>query len=345
MSRSAKRIVLSTALAVLVAAAGCTVKDMQAPPPTGPSELGLSLGLFATPDVLPQDGVSQSQIVIELRGPNGEPLRDRAVRLEITVNGTVTDFGRLSTRDVTTGADGRATVSYTAPPPPADAVDTGTVVIIRAVPAGTNYAAAVPRTVEIRLVPNSIILPPAGTPRARFAFAPDSPVEGHEIRFDGSGSLDCPPGVSDEKACLPGGNGLTYSWNFGDGGSAQGAYVSRSYWLGTYTVTLTVTNVRGRSDSTSKFVSVGTSTDPVASFNISPGDPQVGQAVFFNASGSKAAPGRVLVRYSWTFGDGGSGGGVNTSHAYAAPGSYTVNLTVTDDLGKTSSTSNTVGVR
>jgi PKD repeat protein len=345
MSRSANRIVLSAALAVALAAGGCSVKDTQAPPLTGPSELGVSLGVIATPDVLTQDGASQSQIVVEARGPNGEPLRDRAVRLEITVNGTVVDFGRLSSRDLTTGADGRATTSYTAPPAPADPVDTGTVVVIRAVPAGTNYATAVPRSVEIRLVPAGVILPPAGTPRARFAFAPSSPIEGEEVRFDASGSLDCPPGVTDEKACAPGGSTLTYSWSFGDGGGGQGASVSRWYWLGTYTVTLTVQNDRGRSDSTSKFVTVGSSTNPTASFNSSPSDPQVGQAVFFNASASRSAPGRTLVRYSWTFGDGGSGSGVNTSHTYAAPGTYTVNLNVTDDMGKSHSVSGTVTVR
>jgi PKD repeat protein len=345
MSRSANRIVLSAAVALALAAGGCAVNETPAPPPTGPSELSLALGVFATPDVLTQDGVSESQIVVEARGPNGEPLRDRALRLEITVNGTITDFGRLATRNVTTGADGRAVTTYTAPPAPGDPVDTGTVVTIRVVPAGTNYATAVARSVEIRLVPSGIILPPAGTPRARFAFAPSSPVEGEEVRFDASGSLDCPPGVTDEKACAPGGSALSYSWNFGDGGSGQGAQSSRWYWMGTYTVTLTVRNDRGRTDSTSKFVTVGTSTDPVASFNASPASPLAGQAVFFNASASKAAPGRTLVRFSWTFGDGASGSGVNTSHVYTSPGTYTVNLGVTDDMGKFSSVSGTVTVR
>ena len=37
--------------------------------------------------------------------------------------------------------------------------------------------------------------------------------------------------------------------------------------------------------------------------------------------------------YAWTFGDGGAASGENTSHAYAAPGTYTVILRVTDPTG------------
>ena len=41
------------------------------------------------------------------------------------------------------------------------------------------------------------------------------------------------------------------------------------------------------------------------------------------------------ISYSWLFGDGKTGKGVNPSNTYDTPGSYTVNLTVTDTNGLT----------
>jgi PKD repeat protein len=113
---------------------------------------------------------------------------------------------------------------------------------------------------------------------------------------------------------------------------------------GSFNVTLTVSNTRGNSDRTSQFVNVGASARPTAQFSFSPVNPQVNQSVFFNASASVATPGRTLVDYSWTFGDGGSGSGVTTSHRYRALGTYTVTLTVTDDLGKTGTATQTIAL-
>jgi PKD domain len=54
------------------------------------------------------------------------------------------------------------------------------------------------------------------------------------------------------------------------------------------------------------------------------------------------APG--IASYSWDFGDGQSGAGATPSHAYAAAGAYTVNLTATDALGFTAHASHEVTV-
>jgi hypothetical protein len=51
-----------------------------------------------------------------------------------------------------------------------------------------------------------------------------------------------------------------------------------------------------------------------------------------DASGSSDAEGDALT-YSWDFGDGSKGGGVKIAKAYAAPGNYSVKLTVTDAKG------------
>lgn len=62
----------------------------------------------------------------------------------------------------------------------------------------------------------------------------------------------------------------------------------------------------------------------------------VGEAVSFDGSGSHDADG-TITDYLWDFGDGESGNGVSVSHIYAAVGTYTVTLTVTDDGGLTGS--------
>lgn len=49
--------------------------------------------------------------------------------------------------------------------------------------------------------------------------------------------------------------------------------------------------------------------------------------------GASYDPDGTLVDYRWDFGDGQSGTGVSPSHAYASSGSYTVTLTVTDNVG------------
>ena len=48
--------------------------------------------------------------------------------------------------------------------------------------------------------------------------------------------------------------------------------------------------------------------------------------------------------YSWTFGDGGTGAGSSTSHAYSSPGSYDVQVIVTDARGRSASDSVTIDV-
>lgn len=59
-----------------------------------------------------------------------------------------------------------------------------------------------------------------------------------------------------------------------------------------------------------------------------------GDSASFSGSGSADTDG-TIIGYSWTFGDGGNGAGVSTTHTYTVPGTYTVTLVVTDNLGAT----------
>src|ERR1044072_8475102 len=65
--------------------AACTLSDQGAPALTGPSELGLSLALTATPDLVAANGSSQSIIEVIARDPNGQPSPNVEMRID-TVN-------------------------------------------------------------------------------------------------------------------------------------------------------------------------------------------------------------------------------------------------------------------
>jgi PKD repeat protein len=327
--------------------AACTTSKSEAPEISGPSELGLSLSGAANPDMLTIDGVSQSTVVITARNANGQLAPGVGLRIETAVNNTLTDYGRLSTKSVTTGSDGRASVVYTAPTGAlsGNTQENESIVTILVTPVGTDFNNALTRNITIRLMPAGVILPPAGRPVARLTFAPAAPTEGQDVSFDGSGSVDCPAGVTSLDECLAVGSksGLTYAWDFGDGTTGAGSQATHRYnRSGSYGVSLTVTNSRGNTDRATQFVTVGASVRPTASFNFSPTNPEVGQSTFFNASASVAAPGRTLISYDWTFGDGSVGSGMTVTHRFGTPGTWTVTLTVTDDLGKTGTISQSI---
>jgi hypothetical protein len=111
------------------------------------------------------------------------------------------------------------------------------------------------------------------------------------------------------------------------GGSFSGTGVvgntfNPSVGAGSYNVTYTVSS-NGCSNSSVQTVTV--ETNPTASFTTS----SLGNLTYgFNAAASTGA-----TSYSWDFGDGNTGSGVNTTHTYASAGSYPVVLTVSNSCG------------
>lgn len=82
---------------------------------------------------------------------------------------------------------------------------------------------------------------------------------------------------------------------------------------------------------------------PVASFTASSTSGSAPLPLSFNAGGSSDADG-AIVGYSWNFGDGSTASGITASKTYSSAGSYSVVLTVTDDSGLTSTSSQTITV-
>lgn len=141
------------------------------------------------------------------------------------------------------------------------------------------------------------------------------------ITFDGTGSVD------------PDGTIVDYAWDFGDGRTGGGPLALHVYLAPlTYTVVLRVRDNSGA-------VSICQTTAAVMTVNTPPscdaGGPylgRIGLAIHFDGSGSRDPDG-MIVAYAWAFGDGTTGEGTAPQHAYAGPGSYAVDLRVTDNRG------------
>jgi PKD repeat protein len=322
------RSTLIVAAALLVGA--CTTKKTEPPDLSGPSELSTSLAITASPDTLTQDGQSLSTIVVTARNANGQPLPNLSLRADIAVNGVVTDFGELSAKNLATDSNGTATFTYRAPEA-VDSADRNTLVTIKVTPQSGDARGDIPRTIQIRLVPKGTV---SGglTQVPDFTVSPSAPKQLESVVFDASDpQLD---------ATLVG-----YAWDFGDGSTGSGRTATHEYRdAGTFSATLTVTDVGGSKGSRSKTVAVGTSGNPVAAFVFSPSEPGIGEEITFNGAPSTAVSPRTIVKYDWQFGTDRSGSGMIVTKKYDTPGTYNVSLTVTDDAGNKGTTTQGVTV-
>jgi PKD repeat protein len=106
-------------------------------------------------------------------------------------------------------------------------------------------------------------------------------------------------------------------------------------------VILTVTDNTGAVDTVSQIVNVAAATNqaPLAAFTFACTD----LACNFDGTNSSDPDGSI-VSYAWDFGDGATASGMTATHTYAAAGTYSVTLTVTDDLGATGSANQSVTV-
>ena len=182
-------------------------------------------------------------------------------------------------------------------------------------------------SIEIKVQEKSPVVYPDASPIAN---AGESYIgaEGSTIEFSSSGSYasDLTP--------------LTYAWNFGDGGASTGESPTHVFAdNGTYQITLTVTDHKGRSNAAT------------ATATISDAAPQVtgGAAVTgktgrpANLTGNFSDPGLLDApwRMTWDFGDGTSSsatnltlqGSVSVIHAYLKTGQFTAKVMIVDKDG------------
>jgi gliding motility-associated-like protein len=124
-----------------------------------------------------------------------------------------------------------------------------------------------------------------------------------------------------------------WQWSFGDGTTlANASTVSHTYTKpGTYTVTLTITDVLGCVDTRSQEVTV---YGPSAAFTQDQEGVCLGSTIRL-ADASREDGTNVLVRWVWSYGDGMVEAGTATPapHLYTTPGEYTVTLKVVDAFG------------
>ncbi len=146
---------------------------------------------------------------------------------------------------------------------------------------------------------------------------------GLEVAVDASGSYT-----------NPGGTILSYDWDFGDGGTGSGVVASHKYpYVGEpmsyYTIGLTVTDSDGLKAMACKIVGA-VDYYPDSSFT------HFVDVFTVRVDASNSWDDTGIVSYAWSWGDGTFGTNITANHTYALPGTYTIRLVVTDEVGQTS---------
>jgi PKD repeat protein len=193
--------------------------------------------------------------------------------------------------------------------------------------AGHTYARA--GTYDVTLTVTDTGGTSGSTTRSVTVTAPRPPAPSFTFSCTG---LTC---TFDGSASSAGSGAITnYGWAFGDGTAGNGVAATHTYGhQGTYSASLTLMAGDGASATLAKDVSV-TNLTPTAAFTVS----CAGLRCTVDAGASTDRDGTV-VAYGWTFGDGAAGTGQTTVHDYPKAGTYTVALSVTDNVGATASTS------
>jgi PKD repeat protein len=162
---------------------------------------------------------------------------------------------------------------------------------------------------------------------------PATPTAGsscNTFTFDASSSYD------------PDNDALAYTWDFGDGATAEGMRATHTYEeAGDFRVTLTATDTSSQPCGVARTEQiVHVNTPPVAVLE-APANACVAAGVRFSAARSRDSAGEPL-RYRWDFGDGATAEGAEVTHAFEKGGAFTVQLVVDDGRGTSCSTDRAV---
>lgn len=192
----------------------------------------------------------------------------------------------------------------------------------------TGVATPGPRTITVTTpggtTTNSSLLQVINNhaPIAKFLVDPPGGTTSTTFTFDASKSRDSDNDV------------LGYRWDFGGGATETGKRVTHMFAsLGSYTVRLTVHDSHQATGTEEVEVEILKNSPPVPRFTVSEEKPTTGSDVIFDASSSSDPDGRI-VSFHWKFGDDKSANGEVVRHSYDKEGTYTVQLTVTDNKGQ-----------
>jgi len=158
----------------------------------------------------------------------------------------------------------------------------------------------------------------------------------HERGVDGAGQVQA------ESACIDGTGSTEGANRWGDYASTSVDVVDQcTFWHTNEYVETTGSFQWNTRVCSFKVASCGgggpVNNPPTASFTFS----CTGLSCSFDASASSDSDG-TIVSYAWDFGDGGAGSGLTASHTYAAGGTFSVGLTVTDNGGATGNSAQSV---
>ncbi|MCU0511413.1 MAG: PKD domain-containing protein, partial [Anaerolineae bacterium] len=162
----------------------------------------------------------------------------------------------------------------------------------------------------------------AAPPLADFTVEPGEVAAGRPITINNSSSGDI----------------TTWAWDFGDGTGTDAASPAPHTYAaaGVYTIRLTVSGPGGTAAASRQVIVTGSGSVVEAIFSVAPGSAQ--DACF---SSSSTGP---IQSHAWDFGDGRRSSEPNPCHTYAAPGTYTVSLTVTGSDGISSSATRSITI-
>jgi len=126
----------------------------------------------------------------------------------------------------------------------------------------------------------------------------------------------------------------SWTWDFGDGVTSTDQNPDHDYeTAGTYTVTLTTSNVSGSDTEAKLSYVVVTEPPPIASLSATPTSGEVPLIVQFRDTSENEGN-----AWLWSFGDGQSSSQRNPEHTYSEAGTYDVSLTISNQSGEDTDT-------
>jgi hypothetical protein len=248
-NRLARKIARIVAAGLLVLPlVSCGLDEVKMPQMDGPSTNALQLILTANPDVLIADGVSTSSIGVYLRGPDGNGIASRQIRMSIAdPSGYWAEIGTLSQDIVTTDQNGAANLIYTSPNRHDHSGDG--FVMIAARPLSLDAQGEFYRNIEIELRAAEGGRIPAGGKELTATFIVEPAVGpyavGDVISFQSTSKT------------AEGNFIIRTEWDFGDGIRDDGRDTAHVYrWADDFTVTHVVTDNVGNQASEQRTLNV-----------------------------------------------------------------------------------------